>query len=387
MVRSMAGLMVALALAAGPALADTAVVLRDGLNGYDGTSDSHLTQSAGAAYGFGEGGAPTVGPYNSSFDDSLGLLRFDLTGINAASVTSATLKLYQYGHNYSGRRFKVQQLGMDWVEGTARDWPDYSDGANHRYRYAPEKVDSWTLDTGTTYAHTFSTALAPDQKYPADATRRWIRQGFAGGIRLYEISTGPTTGSAYADLASLNAVDTGATPFANGFGYYYDSGTDTIYMRTNTGVEPADIYYVDNNNAWDAVSRAAVGGFAGTSVGIASNSDLPAWDTLNVTDLVQRWLGTDAYAGAAQANYGVQFTSAGSTGEYYYLREATMYDPVNKKWDFQSGYVAANGVDMSGFRPTLEITYVPATVVPEPITVTLLALGGLGLVTSRRRRR
>ncbi len=359
--KRMFGVAVLVVALAAVAQADTAI-LRDGLDGYAGTRDTVFNQ--GPTGGYCQSGGSVTGLYtfHSSFDSDVILVAFEgLDAINAGSVISAKLKMYKYSDAYGGSQYKIQQLGQAWAEGTENgSYSDNVDGATHRSRLGPTLVTDadWVATAGNAWKYTPPAPLGPRQKSPSDPLRRWVLESYTTYFRSADVTTYEEPGDAFASLALLEAA--GPT-FSNGFGYFYDTGTDELYMRAdNDAGKPQAIWVVDMNNWWDSNTRRAPGYFEATAAGAGAG----VWVEWDVTDLAQRWLGTDAYAGAPQLNAGVQMTCSNSgsgAGGRFYSREY---------------------VDDGTLRPTLIIEYeVPP--VPEPAG---LGLMGLALMSLRKRR-
>ncbi len=370
-----------------PARSDV-VVLRDGVDGYQGTADVYFSQGPNSHAGsYNLGGSATSGNFYANNESELGLVRFDLSHLSASSVYSATLMLYQKS-NYTSRLI-AQQVGMSWTQGTGTGYGSILDGATHRNRHAPTSVDNtpelgWVAD-GASWRLNAAVDLAPDPWAQSDPTRVHVRRGRSyddGYLRGYENSHG--LGTAYASKAELDAAS------ISSWGYYYDAANDELYVRQANGSAPEYINYVDTGNAWDYTSRLADGYWEGLSDDAGQG-----WRSWDVTELLQRWLGTDGFA--AEEDFGVQInnTVRYGYGGYFFLSEADgLYDPVNDKMEGQSGFDPAYAVELATLRPTLMIDMQANTgpspmPVPEPATMVLLTIGGsfmaLGFWRHRRR--
>ena len=351
-VLGVAVLLLAVAMA-GTAAADM-VVLQQGA-GYNGAKDVYFSQTPSSAAGANQHGDYSATGMWSMFYSSegyMGLMQFDLNGVPASSVISATLKLYNNSANLNP--VKAQQVGQSWDEGTGDgNYWKLVDGATHRCRYAPRSVDndaglSWVAD-GASYQLSATVELAPDPRAPSDPLRYHVRRGRAaeaGYLRGYENYYG--LGTAYADKASLDAAT------VTGYAYYYDGANDLLYMRQADGNAPQYINFVDTDNYWDYTSRLAAGYWQGQTDAVAND-----WLTMDVTEVVQRWMGLDGYA--LEANCGLQLNSVNNTtGSYIFSSD---YD------------------DDPSLRPMLIIEFVGP--VPEPAGLGLMGLALLGLKKRR----
>ena len=375
-------------VAAAPA-AINEVTLQEGLNGYVGTQDTDFSQGPDSSYNQPGGGHPSMYTFGSSFDRDVILVGFDLSSLGTVtSVQEAKLGMYMYAQAYGGSQFKVQQLNATWVEGTGTNtWSDKLDGAGHRNRYPPlELMDSdWVATGGLSWKYTVANApLGPRQKDESDTTKRWVIRSadypdycHAGRITVYEQDGGKNDGTGFSSLKDLEDYDEGtAGAFSNGFGYFYDSSTDEVYMRTTGDAgKPTRIYVVDDDNWWSAATRYTAGDFeAQTNLGTGGAQ----WVEFDVTELLKRWFGTDGFS--QQPNGGVQLDCVNSSGAggRFFSREVVTYD-------FTAGSFAPDSPDaedVTDLRPKLYVKYVP-----EPATMSLIGLGFSGMLLFRRRRK
>ena len=115
--RRLYALLIALSLAAAPALAQTTVTLQQGLNGYAGTADTRLQNEDGQ-----EGAATTFAIINeSSTSMAIRFAIFQSEGgpvPNGATIHSAALSLYKY--DGPGSSFKASRFLKSWTEPGAK---------------------------------------------------------------------------------------------------------------------------------------------------------------------------------------------------------------------------------------------------------------------------
>lgn len=157
-----------------------------------------------------------------------------------------------------------------------------------------------------------------------------------------------------------NAVGLGADP-------------DTMYLSNNipapvmTFTLAAAPVMVDGFRLWNYNEQNQFGDFTARSIRNATVS--ASTDNVNFTPLVNPVTNTTTFT----------FTEAPGTttygGEFYFLPQTT------------AQYIRFNVIDNHGTEGYTGISEIRFNAVPEPTALGLLALGGLGLLARRRRRR
>jgi autotransporter-associated beta strand protein len=261
---SAAGILFALA-AARPVPAAT-VTLRQGLNGYAGTTDAWLDESSKRDNNGGD--TKLRIQYNSGLSDST-LIRFDLPSLSFQSLSAATLSLYFYD-TYSMVQSNALEIKpyrivptKSWYENVYIGYLGV--GVSWRYRDAAESY-SWTLESGAWN----------DKADDGDGTR-WIK---------------PVNGLVPGAIAPTNWVDWAVQPTVaqwyasqenNGFALFENN-------MVGSGSILAGLFYSRDNS--DTAHRPTLAiTYAGAAInwgGYAST----AWDTSTVNWNVGGYRGT-----------------------------------------------------------------------------------------------
>ena len=357
----MVGLVVGLAGTA----AATSLTIQRGLDTCV-VKDIYFAQGASSQYGAEKGRSDYFYTYGQGpgGDSELGLIEFDLTPLadaNATSITSATMYLYRYSQYGAPTRYRVEQIGQEWVEGTVLNYWDKVDGAGHRFHHPPIKLQAgdWQDPNAgeASYRYLSPSPLVPNQRN-GNPGYKWVFRSttYPDGIRLFDFRDSGLNNDGEA-FTSLAALEGGGPTFANGFGYFYDTGADILYMRMdNDSGKPADMCVVDETRGWNATTRLAAGGWTNISDSVAGTG---VWVPCDMTEMVQRWEGLDGFA--QEPNYGVQVDEVDQyVGGRYRLSE----------------YAADQTL-----RPMLVVEF--EGLIPEPAGLGLI---GLALMTLRRRR-
>ena len=188
----------AAAFGAAPVASADVIVLRDGLNGYDGTADTTLASDTPATSISGSVGIFLDGDDPADPADRIrqGLIRFDLSAIPAdATINSAQLTLSR-GPNGGFANVSVFDLTADFPINTAT-FNSTGNGIQVGTETAPTALGSAGLGSNGSVTIDVTSAVAADA---ADAS---VNRGFA-------LIAGPT--NTFLDIVSSESTNFGARP-------------------------------------------------------------------------------------------------------------------------------------------------------------------------------
>ena len=215
----MVGLVVGLAGVAGA----TSLTIQRGLDTCV-VKDIYFAQGASSQYGADRGGSDYLYTYGQGpgGDSDLGLIEFDLTPLadaNATSIISATMYLYRYSQYGAPTRYRVEQIGQEWVEGTVLNYWDKVDGAGHRFHHPPIKLQAgdWQDPNAgeASYRYLSPSPLVPNQRN-GNPGYKWVFRSttYPDGIRLFDFRDSGLNndGEAFTSLAALETGGPAPTP-------------------------------------------------------------------------------------------------------------------------------------------------------------------------------
>lgn len=257
-----------------------------------------------------------------------GAFKFDLTGLGTVtSVNSATLRLYLTNANYGINTAYAAQMSEAWVEGTGTGtYSGDADGATwFTTNGGSTSTPAYDAVEGVYYVDGVSD-IAVD---PLDSERLFVR-------RAPTNSNNRQTYTSFDTLADLKAAGSGRNCF-------YDDATDRLWLQ-----DSEDIRWYASGDLFAAPGGTIIGDYVEPDSMPAAAGD---WLEFDVTGIVENWLID------GDSNYGFK-VEAGAYKQYG---------------------IASSENETSTYHPELVIDYVP-----EPASMSLLALGGLTLLGKRK---
>jgi hypothetical protein len=305
---------------------------------YSSTSDTVLNTYAVDVKQYSSGGmAETTGNWTMYTNWRPLLVKFDLNAIPdknlVVGVNSATLRLYRTGYDFANVNLQATQLAQDWVEGASNgDWAGVCDGAMWFTRNAGTVVPKGTFASygGGIYYVDGVGDLAND---PVNSGKLHVR--LAGPPGNFENAQNRFTVAA--SVSELQAL--GGTR-----GYYWDSAAGRLYLNKND----ADIRWYSSSDQWTTPG----GTYTGPAVVSSPVGGAAAWIEFDVKTIVTNWLV------GGQGAYGFRVIEAGAGGSHIVTSEGSN----------------------ETLRPELVLDL---TMIPEPATLALMALGGAIMVRRR----
>lgn len=176
----------------------TSVVLQQGINGYTGTQDAHVSEGIHGVKNTGMNNAFEVGYYDASMTDrKLGLLRFDLASIpSQAIISEANLGLYltgtrvRNGNPLNNKNIYLHELTSDWVEGTGTGFDGTVNAPGVVWNTRPSYNDTVT---SVTYNNKVNVGTASNVWYSwpvTDLVKSWMNGSLPNyGVVMKEADT------------------------------------------------------------------------------------------------------------------------------------------------------------------------------------------------------